>query len=249
MLAPFTHGVKDFFQRARWGAGVVPAVFAGPDRAFAEIQRVMQNRAQGQPEATSVATGAKGLTPQQATDRPVWSPFFSILVQPFVFDKEAWNPASFRGVTKDIKTGVATTLRLRPIKMDVQVDLWAAVQGGWGIVSNVAAQIELQFFAESIYIPIDWSDPRWYKPPHDTLEHAKAYGRTRFRLINNGWADTSDLEAGEGQKSIRWTWSGRIEGYLPHRPDEARIVRTVELDITDANTNEVLDVATGGRED
>lgn len=246
MLAPFTEAVKDFFERATWGGAPVPAVFAGPDRAFAEMERVMKARSQGK---TSVATGATGVTRQQATDKPAWVPFFSVLIQPHNFNPALWNPASYRGITKNLQTGVATSIRLRPIKADIQVDLWCGAAGGWSIAQNVQSQIELQFFAESIYLPIDWSEAKWYREPFNVLEHARALGRTRFRLVNNGWQDTSDLEVGEGLKYIRWTWSGRLEGDLPYRPDEARIVRTISMDITDEGTNEVLATATGGRED
>ena len=244
--APFTHATKEFFERAQWAGRRVPCVFAGPDRAFQEIDRVLKRRAQG----TSRATGVEGIKFKQISERPAWVPFMSVLVQPFSFDSARFNPRSFRGVTKDVVAGTATTLRFpRPVSADVQVDLWAGGNGGWQIAQHVAAQIELQFTAESIYLPIDWADPRWYKPPFDVMAHARAYGRTRFRLVGNGWQDTSDLEAGEGPKTIRWTWSGRIEGYLPYPLDQARIVRTVEVDVVDTDTDEVLDALVGGVED
>lgn len=244
--APFTHATKEFFERAQWGGRKVPCVFAGPDRAFQEIGRILKRRAQGQ----SRATGAEGLGLRQAGERPAWVPFMSLLVQPFQFDSTRFNPRSFRGVTKDIEAGTATTMRFpRPVRADVQVDLWAGGNGGWQIAQHVAAQIELQFTAESIYLPIDWADPRWYKPPFDVMAHAKAYGRTRFRLVNGGWQDASDLEAGEGPKVIRWSWAGRIEGYLPYPLDQARIVRTIEVAAEDADTGDTLDTIVGGVED
>ena len=246
MYSPFTLTTKEFFERAEWGGRSVPCVFAGPDRAFQEIDRVIKRRAQGK----SRATGAEGITFRQVSERPTWVPFMSVLIQPFAFAPERFNPRSFRGVTKDIAKGTATTMRFpRPVTADVQVDLWAGGNGGWQIAQHVAAQIELQFTAESIYLPIDWADPRWYKPPFDVMAHARAYGRTRFRLINNGWQDASDLEAGEGPKTIRWSWSGRIEGYLPYPLDQARIVRTVEVAVVDTDTGEVLDALVGGVED
>ena len=48
---------------------------------------------------------------------------------------------------------------------------------------------------------------------------------------------------------IRWTWSGRIEGYLPYPLDQARIVRTIEVDAVDADTGEILGALVGGSED
>jgi len=246
-FAPFTDAVKRFFERARWGGRSVPCVFAGPDRAFEEMARVQKRRSQGR---KSGATGTTGLTFHQIGERPAWVPFMSILIQPPEFDAARFNPRSFRGVTKDIEKGTATTMRFpRPVNADVQVDLWSAGNGGWGIAQHVAAQIELQFTAESVYLPIDWADPRWWKPPFDALEHARAYGRTRIRLVSSGWSDTSDLEAGDGPKRIRWTWSGRIEGYLPYRLDEARLVREIAVDVEDAATGNTLDEYRGGVED
>ena len=245
--APFTYATKEFFQRAQWAGRSVPCVFAGPDRAFQEMERVMKRRAQGR---KSNATGTTGLTFQQISERPAWVPFFSILIQPMTYDAARHNPRSFRGVTGDISAGVATTMRFpRPVTADVQVDLWSAGNGGWGIAQHVSAQIELQFNAESVYLPIDWDDPRWWKPPYNALEHARAYGRTRFRLVNSGWSDNSDLEAGDGPKRIRWTWNGRIEGYIPYRLDEARLVRDIIVEIEDATTGSTLDTYQGGVED
>lgn len=232
IYAPFTNAVKDFFRRAVWNGQPVPAVFAGPDRAFSEMEREMERRAG---DRTSKATGGQGITKQQTRERGMWTPFFSIFIQPFSFDATRFNPRSFRGVTRNIQTGTATRMRYpRPVAADVQVDLWADGNGGWVKAQTVAAQIELQFVAESIYLPINWDQAKLYKPPaRDVLAHAAFYAATRFRLINNGWQDTSDLESGEGAKIIRWTWSGRVEGFLPYRPDEARLVRSVEVDVID----------------
>lgn len=251
IYAPFTEAVKAFFRRAEWNGQPVPAVFAGPDRAFTEMEREMK-RAAG--SRVSKATGAHGLTPQQIGDRPSWTPFFSILVQPFSFDPSRFSTHTFRGTTKDRATGNATKMRHpRPVQADVQVDLWAGGNGGWVKAQTCSAQIELQFIAESVYLPINWDNPKLYKPPaRDVLAHAAFYGATRFRLINNGWQDTSDLESGEGAKMIRWTWAGRIEGFLPYRPEEARLVQSIELDIcdsTDPNQPILLDTAVVEAED
>lgn len=246
----FTEAVKGFFRRAEWNGQPVPAVFAGPDRAFTEMEREMK-RAAGQ--RNSKATGDQGITAQQIGERPTWTPFFSILVQPFSFDPSRFNPRSFRGVTKNHQTGTATRMRYpRPVQADVQVDLWAGGNGGWVKAQTCAAQIELQFTAESVYLPINWDQAKLYKPPaRDVLAHAAFYATTRFRLVNNGWQDTSDLETGEGAKLIRWTWSGRIEGFLPYRPDEARLVRSIEFDICDPSdpNQPVLDTAVVEAED
>lgn len=244
---PFTDALREFFARAKWSGQPVPAVFAGPDRAYQELRRQHPKLVTND---TSRVTGRKGVTKQALGDKPAWVPFFSILVSPKVYDPSRFNPRSFRGVTKDLQTGTATTMRYpRPVTADVSVELWCGTVGGWSIASHVAAQIELEFMAESVYLPLDWSLPRYYKSPFNTLEHARQYGKTRCRLVSQGWQDSSNLEALDGPKQVRWTWTGRIEGYLPYRLEEARIVREFTVDVVDENTLEVLDTVTGGVED
>jgi hypothetical protein len=53
-------------------------------------------------------------------------------------------------------------------------------------------------------------------------------------LISEGWDDTTEAEWDKGPKETRRTWSGRLEGYVAHRPNEARLVRSVLLDLEDA---------------
>jgi len=245
--APFMDALRAFFARARWEGDPVPAVFAGPDRAFEELKRQHPDKVASR---TSRRTGRKGITRQALSDQPAWVPFFSILATPPQFDPTRFNPRSFRGITKDLQTGTATTMRFpRPITSDVQVDLWCGADGGWSMANHISAQIELEFQADSVYLPIDWSLPRYYKPPFNTMDHARQYGRTRCRLlVQGGWQDNSDLEAMDGPKQVRWTWNGRIEGHLPYRLEEARIVRTLEVEILD-DDNQVLGTVLGGVED
>lgn len=247
LYGPFTDALKAFFARAKWEGQSVPSVFAGPDRAFQELKRRHPKLVSN---ATSRVTGRRGVTGQALGDKPSWVPYFSILVSPKTFDPSRFNPRSFRGITKNLQTGGATTMRYpRPVNADVTVELWCGTVGGWSIASHVAAQMELEFLAESAYLHLDWSLPRYYKPPFNTLEHARQYGKTRCRLINQGWQDNSDLEALDGPKQVRWTWSGRLEGYLPYRLEEARIVREFTIEIVDEDTLEVLDTVIGGVED
>jgi hypothetical protein len=236
----------------------VPTVFASPDRAFIEMSRITERRTQGGggsggdplprgrkppvPTLTQPTFGPKPVKPKPtselsvraAEDRPVPVPFMSIWMPPGKFQPSRFSPATIRGYAKDIKTGTALSMRWpRPVDFEVQVDLWCGSAGGHHIAQEIEGQIELQFVAESVYLPIDWTDERWYKHPFNVLAHAKALGRTRVRLINEGWTDTSELEAGEGSKEIRRTWAGRLEAFIPYRPVVGRIVRSTHLDIID----------------
>jgi len=241
MYAPLFMAIRSFFQQAKWNGKSVPVVFAGPDRAHTEMTRVAQRRLRG------------ARTRQQNEDSPAPRPFMSLWFDPPKFNP-AWNsPATIRGVTKDIKSGNATKMRYpRPVESSVQVDLWLPDEGGHSIAQSIEPQIELRFVTgDMVGLPVDWTLDKWYKPPFSILEHARVLGRTRLRLYTEGWADSSNMEFGEGSKEVRRTWSGRLEAFIPYRPEEARLVRTVNLEILNAADDPpiVLETMTLGVED
>lgn len=243
MQAVFVEAVKDFFGRTKHVGAPVPVVFASPDRAFDELTRIAKRRAQGKVKGKE--------TEQQIEDRPAAVPFMSVWMPPFKFDPSRFSPAKIRGFDRDLKAGTAKVMRWpRPVLMDVQVDLWCGSDGGHLIAQQIEGQVEMLFVAESAYLPIDWTQPKWYRPPFNVLEHAKVMGKTRVRLIADGWTDTSDLEVGEGPKEVRRTWAGRLEAFLPYRPSEGRLVREIMVEINDDTTPPVLiDTVTVGGED
>jgi len=241
MYAPLFMGIRDFFRQAKWNGVRVPCVFAGPDRAHAEMTRVTQKLLRGQ------------RTRQQVEDSPAPRPFMSLWIDPPKYNP-TWNsPATIRGVTKDIATGNATKMRMpRPVEASVQVDLWLPEEGGNLVAQSIEPQIELRFTTgDMVGIPIDWTLAKWYKPPFCVLEHAKVWGRTRLRLYTEGWSDSSNLEFAEGAKETRRTWAGRMEAYLPYRPEEARLVRTLNWEILNAADEPptVLETMSIGAED
>ena len=134
MYAPLFVALRDFFQQAVWNGKRVPVVFAGPDRAHAEMTRVAQRRLRGE------------RTRQQTEDSPIPVPFMSLWIDPPKY-APTWNtPATIRGVTKVIATGNATKMRMpRPVEATVQVDLWCSPEGGHSIAQSVEPQIELRF--------------------------------------------------------------------------------------------------------
>lgn len=259
MYAIFNHACRDFFARAKHEGSPVETVFARPDRAHTEVARLMAARIR-QAEASAKVKGAT-IVPnprkQAIEDRPVPVPFMSVWIAGFKFDPSRYSPATFRGITRDQSTGNATSVRFpRPVVSDVQVDLWCGDVGGELIAQNIEPQIESLFVDESVYLPIDFTLTKWYRPPFNVSEHCRAYGRTRIRLFTSsggGWADNSELEnGGDGPKEIRRTWSGQIEAYVPYRPTEARLVKSVTmvtLDDTDPDNVTTLDSLTVDAED
>lgn len=244
MYVPFHDAVRTFFRdNVRWAGREVPAVYAGPDRAHEEIRRVMADR---EASREGIAT-----TAQAQSDRAIPAPFISILIQPPKYDPEFYSPHRIV-LEKDVQRGTAVVTKAPwPFIADVQVDLWCGSDGGGLIAMSIMPQVEMRFVGGHISLPIDWTDSRWYRPPFNVSEHARSWGRARVRLYTDGWTDTSNLETGEGAKDTRLTWAGRLRGYVPFRPEEARIVRTIPIDIVEADTDPelVLDTILGGVED
>lgn len=254
MYQPFFEAVRDFFARAKHGGQAVPVVFARPDRAHAELARIVRRRLQG----SKKVRGEDDLAPpadtvQAIEDRPMPVPFMSLWIEPPKRDPARANPAHRFKVAEDRAAGTALTMRFpRPVKADVQVDLWCGARAGERIANNVQAQIDLQFLSESVYLPVDWTLEKWYKPPFNVLDHARYLGKTRIRLVaDDEWTDTSENEWEKGPKETRRTWSGHLEGYVAYRPNEARLVTSVSLDILDATVtpSPVIDELTSGGED
>lgn len=227
--------IREFFSQAEWGGQDVLTVFGGPDRA--------------RTEASKVFAAKMKLTKQQMEDQPVPVPFMSIWRSHPQFDPTRDSRAVVRGIQRNLKTGTALKMRFpQPQVCDIQVDLWCG-EGGNKIAEVVTAQLDILFPNESVYLPIDWTLDKWYLPPFDVFEHAKVYGRTRARLIRQGWTDNSNLEYASGNKEVRLTWNGRYEFYLPYKPEEGRIVRDIFLDIFDQDSQVLLETLNVSAED
>jgi len=235
---PVMSPLRDFFSTAQWNGQAVPTVFGEPDRAHTEIARITKSRMQGK------------LTRQQVEDSPTPVPFMSIWRAFPTYDPARSSRAVIRGISVNRRSGTALKMRFpRPMQAEVQVDLWCGVGGG-KIAEVVSTQIEMMFPNESIYLPIDWTLSKWYKPPFDVFEHAKVYGQTRGHLVQtSGWSDNTNLEFAEGGKEVRLTWSGRYDFYIPYRAEEGRIVRDLTFDIFDELTGDLLETLNTGLED
>ena len=224
-MAPFVEGVVSFFARATHGGQPLVVVYAAPDRAFNERARIQARR--------------EGKTVDEVKQRPAAVPFASVWIPQRANDPTRFNPGSIRGFDRDEVKGTALTMRWpQPFKAPVQVDLWCG-EGGQLVADQLTAQVDLSFVGGRTFLPVDWTLAKWYKPPFNVLEHARHLGKTRFELRaqGDGWVNNSDLEYGQGTKEVRFTWSGEIEGYLPYRPAEARLVRDLRVDVYDSSSD------------
>ena len=237
MYAPVFFPIREFFSQARWGDKSVVTVFADPDRAHTEAAKVFKARMQGT------------LTKQQIEDQPTPVPFMSIWRTEPQFDPSRASQGWTRRFNVDKVAGTALRMRFpRPMVSDIQIDLWCG-EGGHTIAESVEFQIESLFPNESVYLPIDWTLERWYRPPFNVVKHAKHYGKTRGRLVTQGWTDNTSIERAQGGKEVRRTWSGQYEFYMPYRPEEARIVRDIVIDIVEESSQETVATLNVGLED
>lgn len=238
MYLPVMSPLREFFEQAVWNGQRVITVFGAPDRAHTEAARAFKSRMQGK------------LTRQQIEDSPTPVPFISIWRAFPVYDAARSSRAEIRGIAVNRRSGTALKMRFpKPMQSEIQVDLWCGEAGG-KIAEVVCAQLEMLFPNESVYLPIDWTLPKWYKPPFDVFEHARVYGRTRGHLVQTqGWTENTNLEFAEGGKEVRLTWSGRYDFYVPYRAEEGRIVRELTFDIFDELTGDLLDTLNTGLED
>ena len=209
----------------------IPVVFAAPDRAHEELKFVMRRRLKAQAPDRPVSE-------QELSNQTAHMPFMSLWMERPQFNGAWFNPGRVH-FEKNRQTGTVKTMRWpRPMRARVQVDLWAQQDGGEFVAQNVVGQTELLFHSYLVTLPVDWARARWYKEPFNILEHAKVLGQTRIRLyLDDGWTDTTDLEFGDRGKEMRLTWRGRVEGYIPYPPNEARLVREVRYELFD-NTDE-----------
>jgi len=237
MYLPVMAPLRAFFAQARWNDQPVVTVFGGPDRAHTEAARVFAQKLQ--------------LTRQQVEDQGLPRPFMSVWRSHPTFDQARDSRAVVRGFNRDLKASTALRMRYpQPKTSDIQVDLWCG-EGGHQIAEVVTAQIDMLFPHESVYLPVDWSLDKWYKPPFDVFRHARVYGRTRAHLVRSGdWTDNSELELQQGNKDVRLTWQGRYDFYVPYRPEEARLVRDINIQLLDATANdEVIETFAVSAED
>jgi len=228
MLDPIDEAVKGFFRRILWAQRPIPVVYAGPDRAHAEIRRWLSKK--------------RNLPLEKSKNSNIPYPFCNVFVEWPEFDATRFSPHRIRGIQMDEDSGVAKSMKFpKPLTSGIQADFWCQTIRQAELIN---VQLLLQFHDDEALVHVDFADPRWYGPT-GLPEHMKILGDTKFWLkMTSALSDNSDLETKGKDREIRMTFSGEARFYIPHVPYLHKIAKTLNIDIvddTDARAPETLD--------
>jgi hypothetical protein len=229
MLDPIDEAVKAFFRRLLWAQDPIPVVYAGPDRAHAEIRRWLSKK--------------ENVPLSKAEHLNIPYPFCNLFIEWPSFDPTRFSPHRIRGIQMDEESGVAKSMKFpKPQTAGVQADFWCKTIRQAEVL---AVQLELQFHDDETLLHVNWADSRWYEGKSGLPPHLAILGDTKFWLKMTGpLSDNSDLETKGKDKEIRMTFSGEIRYYIAHVPYLHKIAKRFEADIiddTDARAPETLD--------
>lgn len=234
MIRVYDAALLQFYGQLRYNGTPVPVVFARPDRAYANFAR-------------KLAMDAGVELKERPANEPLPLPFIAVWRMPPVYDPTMANPGRLRNLPqRDHASGDALIARHpRPVTCAVQTEIICKSQKQ---ASSLESQLTLLFFMDSVRLPIDWTQSKWYKPPYSFEEYAKYLGRHSTEFTDGGVSDSTILELGtDTQKDFRRTHTGTLKAVLPYKPLKVGIVKEIGVSITDSN-DAVLDEVTVGEE-
>lgn len=216
MIEIYDDALLRFFRAIQYKGKPLEVVFAGPDRAFGEMRNRIARRKNTKPELVKI--------------EHIPLPFVSVFRGDLNHDLTRDSQATVRGILADPDSGDSYYSKMpRPFTSAVQADFWCKTHTHSNLLLT---QLELLFGAgKRAYIDIDFGDERWYKGDHEVFSYAKWLGHQRAWLEDNGIGDNTDLEAGEGPKYIRKTFSGELAGVLPYPLLLGRLAKEVQTEV------------------
>ena len=92
-------------------------------------------------------------------------------------------------------------------------------------------QIELMFaYGNVAWVPINFSDSKWYRPPFDAFQYWKMLGEQKLQLNRSNLVDTSVVaHTGLANREIRYTLACSLFGWIMYPPFPVPIVHTAEF--------------------
>lgn len=217
MLDIFDDALARFYSRLKHGGQTLPFVFAPVQRARGTLYSKL-----AQDERIKLV---------DRKQQPIPLPYISIHRQRPVNDQSrAFAPAVASNLAPDLASGTTLSARApKPVTMAVQTEFWCRTEEEQDALE---AQLLLQFDQDSVLLPIDWSNPMWYKPPYSFNDSFRYMGRDNVVFVDEGCVDNTDLAtANEDELIFRTTHSGRLEGYLPRVPVLGKLAKRIEVEV------------------
>jgi hypothetical protein len=227
MITPYQDSLLKFFRRLKWLGQSVPVVYAGPDRAHAQMVQYLAKR-----QASSTGKKVEEIL-KSIKEAAIPRPFISVVMDYAGYDPTRFSTHIHRGIVVDAQRGIALSVQeARPENFAVQADIWCG--DDWHAANNLTGQLKGMFIADDLPLLVRFGDARYYKPPYTVPEHCRYMGDITCRFTDEGITDNSQTTGDTATpKDIRKTFSGTLYGWLPRVPFEVRLVKKFEYTVED----------------
>lgn len=225
MMEIYNDALLRFFGQIKWNGKSVPAVFAGSDRAHSQIRDWWLRE-----RKIEISTSAG--------EASIPYPFMAIYREPFQEAKEMVTNGIFR-ISSNISEGYGFAMKSpRPVKATCQTNFYCKDRTQMEILEF---QVRSLFQGNTSWIPVNFTNPKWYQPPNDIFSFAKVLGYQDLLIEEGGLSDNSTIEDnGLKQREIRFTLSFTLYGWLPHQAYMVPLAKNYVCELREASSEELL---------
>lgn len=213
-------------ERLTWRGVPVPVVFASPDRAFSEMNSIL-DRSRGTGEISMMRGGTPPL------------PMVSISeAMPSEYDATRDNAGTMRAayVTPDLNYGYSMDWPT-PEKITYQVDFWAKTNHEMWYFRD---QVRRWFKLGVTYFEIDFNDPIWTTQFEEIPNEVRFLGKRVIPMKQISWTNTSNLEPAEGFKDIRFSLTYSIDAWMARGYTKVPLVHTFTTEVREVSSDTLL---------
>lgn len=212
--------------RLTWNGKPVPLVFASPERAFSEMETIL-DRSRG----TGVVSQMRG------GNIPL--PFCSLSeVGSGEYDGTRDHAGTMRAafVTSDLEFGYNVDWPT-PIKLTYQLDFWCKTQNqSWFFRDLVRRFFKLQVS----YVEIDFNSPVWTTQLKEVPDEVRFLGSRRIPIKVLSWANSSNLEPADGFRDIRVSFSYTADAWMARGYTKVPLVHTIRTELRELGSDALL---------
>lgn len=217
-------------ERLTWRDSPAAVIWATPQRAFAEMERIL---VQGQ--------GTKDAAERRGQQIPL--PFISLSEAGLEeYDGSRDSYASIRGMFR--KEGGRTALNVdwpTPENLPYQLDFWCETINQR---RQFVRQIRKLFKLQIAYVLVDFTDPSLYGGVNEIDPESFLLGQRKVALNLSSWTDASNLEPGQTEKrEIRFTLGMNMRAWMARSHEEVPVAQEIVTSFETFN-NEVFDLIT-----